>query len=124
MSGSCRSGSVTGSACETTGTAAILPREGHQDPFATPQRLAELRPGTGHEPVSVCSGKLEASLPGRPLRLESEQRAEEFLRLAAAGASLDVAARDAKVEPVRALRLVSEPDFWPRVYELRNGTAA
>ena len=60
----------------------------------------------------------------RPLRVESEARAVLFVEHVAAGARLDVAARQARMKPERALRLVSAPDFWPRVYELRNGQAA
>ncbi len=120
----CRTGSVEGSACTTSEGGATLPGEGNQVPFGTLRRLAELRSETGHAPVSVCSGKREASLPGRPLRGESERRAESFVARVAAGADLDVAAQEARVKPARALRLVSAPDFWPRVYELRNGQAA
>ena len=61
---------------------------------------------------------------GRPSADEQARRTDVFLRLAAGGARLDVAARDARVKPDRALRIVSDPGFWPRVYELRNGQAA
>ena len=124
MSASCRSGSVAGSACTTTGRAATIPREGHQSPFATLQRLAELRSETGHRPVSVCSGKPEASLPGRPLRVESEARAVLFVACVADGFGLRAAAKQAGVKADRALDLADQPDFWLRVFEQRRRQAA
>lgn len=50
---------------------------------------------------------------GRPSTVESERRRVEFLRLIAAGKPFDVAARDSKIGPLRALSILSHPDVRP-----------
>ena len=63
-------------------------------------------------------------MAGRPTSFESARRAELFVEHVAAGAGLREAAQLAGVKALRALALVDAPDFWPRVFELRNRTAA
>lgn len=48
--------------------------------------------------------------PGRPRGVESERRRREFIRLVAAGTPFDRAAVSARVQPVRALAILSEPE--------------
>lgn len=56
---------------------------------------------------SVFGGK------GRPSPAESDRRRREFLRLVAEGAPFDEAARTARIQPLRALAILSHPDVRP-----------
>ncbi len=48
---------------------------------------------------------------GRPIRHDGERRRRAFVTLVAAGVRLDEAARQAKLDPWRALRLVDSPEM-------------
>lgn len=58
---------------------------------------------------------------GRPIRFESEARRREFARLVAGGLRLDRAARQAKIDPWRALALVDSPEMIGLLREVRPG---
>lgn len=47
---------------------------------------------------------------GRPTRHESERRRREFLRLIASGVPGDEAAKRARIDPERALAILTHPD--------------
>lgn len=49
--------------------------------------------------------------PGRPRGAESDARRREFVRLIASGAEFHQAAREARVQPFRALAILSEPEI-------------
>jgi len=61
-------------------------------------------------PPAVEIVSQEDTMTGRPRAAESERRRREFLRLVAAGADFDAAAREARIKPARALKLLSHPD--------------
>jgi hypothetical protein len=48
---------------------------------------------------------------GRPRAADSKQRRKEFVRLIASGEDFDKAALDARIGPVRALAILSEPEI-------------
>lgn len=50
---------------------------------------------------------------GRPTRRESAARRQEFIRLVASGEDFDKAARDARIQPIRALSILSQPEVRP-----------
>lgn len=52
---------------------------------------------------------------GRPSPEESDRRRREFLRLVAEGKPLDEAARTARIQPLRALAILSHPDVRPLI---------
>ena len=56
----------------------------------------------------------------RPNRRESAERSTLFLEYVAGGMRLRTAARLAQLDPGRALDVVDDPMFWPRVFALRK----
>lgn len=61
------------------------------------------------------------ALVARPIRHESEGRRREFVRLVASGVRLDRAAREARLDPWRALRLADSPEMLSMLAEVRPG---
>lgn len=49
--------------------------------------------------------------PGRPRATESAARRREFVRLVATGAGFAAAAREARIQPLRALAILDEPEM-------------
>lgn len=58
---------------------------------------------------------------GRPSAVESRARTGRFLTLMAEGMTAEQAAREAKIGPWRALRIVTETDFLGIVQAIRDG---
>lgn len=54
---------------------------------------------------------------GRPSHADLEHQRLEFLRLVAAGAPFDEAARQSGIKPLRALEILSHPDVRPLLAE-------
>lgn len=50
-------------------------------------------------------------MAGRPTKIDALRRTARYLELAGRGVPLDEAAKQAGVDPWRALRLASDPDF-------------
>ena len=50
----------------------------------------------------------------RPVKRDQQQRTLQFMRLAAAGVPLDKAAEQARMDPRRALRIVSDREQFER----------
>lgn len=65
-----------------------------------------------------------ARLQGRPHPHDTKARTATFLRLLADGTPPEQAARDAKISPWRALRIVTAPDFPDLVQALRRDNEA
>lgn len=57
----------------------------------------------------------------RPSRFESEARRREFAGLIVQGVRLDIAAREARIDPWRALQLVDSPEMIQLLRECRPG---
>jgi hypothetical protein len=94
-------------------------RDEGEEVLSSPTQLGDLRPHAGNaaslvslgasmdERISAFGGK------GRPTPEESERRRQEFIRLVAAGKPFDEAARDSRIQPMRALAILSHPDVRP-----------
>lgn len=68
--------------------------------------------------------KIWSAREGRPSAEESRLRTSRFLTLVASGVEADVAAKQAKIGPWRALRIVTEATYHDVVQAIRDDAEA
>lgn len=95
----------------------------HREVFSHDQRLADLCPLAARKAASLSQEarveRIYDDPRGRPSADESRLRTQRFLCLIADGMDAEQAAREAKIGPWRALRIVTESDFREIVQAIR-----